>query len=94
MKLQSLTTNPNFEEELAAYLAKPNVCPSCGGVEGSWATLCHTCETEKEREDKNKKLQDYLEKVSQNSLEIRMRNIEEWIYNHEQNHPMVETRMV
>lgn len=74
-------------------LKERSVCPRCSKHKNWFENYCRDCEEAVVAEARENKQRDYLEKVSQNSLEIRIRNIEEWVYKHEQNHPTKEWRM-
>ena len=80
--------------DVAKDLEKRSICPRCNKSKVWFDEYCQECELAVAAEAREKKHQDYLAKLSQNSLEIRLRHIESWIYKHAQNHPEKEWRMI
>ena len=81
----------NFDVE--KDLKERSVCPRCSKHKNWFENYCKDCEDIVAVEAREKKHREYLDKLSQNSLEIRIRHIESWIYKHELNHPQIERRM-
>lgn len=70
-----------------------STCPLCNKYKAWYEAQCKDCTEIIEAEIREKKHQEYLDKLSKNSVAIRLRHIEDWIYKHEQNHPSKEWRM-
>lgn len=93
MALPISTTLMLKEIDVAKYLEERSICPRCKKHKNWFENYCRDCEEAVVAEAREKKHQDYLDKLSQNSVEERLRHIESWIYKHEQNHPEKEWRM-
>lgn len=93
MALPISTTIMMEELDIIKSIEERSICPRCSKSKVWFDEYCKDCTEIIEAEIREKKHQDYLDKLSQNSMEIRLRHIESWIYKHEQNHPEKEWRM-
>jgi len=88
----SMITFPQTIGEPIVLEFKEGNCKRCNKVLHRYRLedYCHECVYIIKEENKEKKKIEYLEKLRLNSIEKRIELIEEWIYNHEQNHPSKE----
>lgn len=93
MALPISTTTMMEELDIAKSIKERSICPRCNKSKVWFDEYCRDCADIVAAELREKKHQEYLDKLSKNSAAIRLRHIEDWIYKHEQNHPSKEWRM-
>lgn len=81
------------EEEIIAFLEKAKICNRCGGSKWIAGSYCRNCQDEIKLENQQEKKRLWLEEREKETLEGRIKFIEEWVYNHMYNHPERQTVM-
>lgn len=81
------------EEEIHAFIEKSKICNRCGGSKWIAGSYCRNCQDEIKLENQQEKKRLWLEEREKETLEGRIKFIEEWVYNHMYNHPERQTVM-
>lgn len=83
---------PLSPEAIDNWIRESGICPQCGKSKKGWKSLCEVCEDHQDFLRREKKRLDWLQARERETLEGRVKFIEEWMYAHMQNHP--ERQMV
>ena len=81
------------DDQIEEYFKKKQICERCGCSKWIAGSYCRNCQDEIKLENQQEKKRLWLEEREKETLEDRIKFIEEWIYNHMQNHPERQTVM-